>query len=204
VLQFLHAEELGACSFVHKRIIGAVGGFFSGGPTGAVSGFLTPTRGQPDPRAQNLGLPTPMSVGRTGCSEGFRTDPRTGQCVRTGVVGAVQRVVPGGQTGTMADVFGEAVVGAFGMPALVPAQVGSIDRQDGTVGPILKCPPRMVLGVDNLCYTKGTRGLAAFRKWKPGTRPFLTGGDVKVLRRANTLRSSKASKKLLKELGVGG
>lgn len=123
--------------------------------------------------------------------------------MRTGIGGALQRALPGGATGTAADIVGDAVLGSFGVPALVPAVVGSITKRDGSTGPILRCPPRMVLAVDNLCYMKGTRGLAAFRKWRPGTKPFLTGGDVKCLRRANTLRKGKSSKKLLRELGMG-
>ena len=112
-------------------------------------------------------------------------------------------MIPGGDTG-FEDGFGEAVIGGFGRPALVPRVVGTIERRDGSVGQILRCPPGAVLAIDNLCYTKGTKGLAANRKWPPGTRPFLTGGEVKCLRRADTLRNSKANRKLLKGLGMGG
>jgi len=102
------------------------------------------------------------------------------------------------------DGFGEAVIGGFGRPALVPRVVGAIERADGSVGQILRCPPGAVLAIDDLCYTKGTKGLAANRKWPPGTAPFLTGGDVKCLRRADSLRKSKANRKLLRGLGMGG
>ena len=95
-------------------------------------------------------------------------------------------------------------MGSFNVPALVPAQRGTIERQDGTVGPILRCPRGMVLAIDNLCYAKGTKGLAAFRKWPPGTRPFLTGGEVRILRRAETLRKGKGTRSTLKALGLGG
>jgi len=193
--------EPGSCGFVHKRIIGAVGGFFGGGPVGAVSGFLG--GGGSRERAQvggDAGLGFANTSG--GCSDGFEPDA-DGQCVRTGIRGAGQRFFPGGETGTQADVMGEAVVGSFGLSGVIPRQVGSITRNDGVVSPILRCPARYVLAIDNICYVKGQKGLAAFRKWRPGTKPFLTGGDVKCLRRANTLRASKASKKLLKELGMG-
>jgi hypothetical protein len=154
-------------------------------------------------RAEGLGVNGGGQGGaRPGCPPGTTLN-RSGQCQRAGAVAAVQAFVPGGQTGTIADDFGEAVIGAFGIPALVPKQVGTIERKDGSIGPILRCPTGAVLATDNLCYTKGTRGLAQNRKWRPGTRPFLTGGDVRCLRRANSLRSSKGSKKLLKELGMG-
>jgi len=71
------------------------------------------------------------------------------------------------------------------------------------VGPILRCPPGMVLAIDDNCYAKGLKGLAAFRKWKPPAKPFLSGGDVKILRRADTLRRGKSTKKTLKALGLG-
>jgi len=95
------------------------------------------------------------------------------------------------------------VEGGFGLPAREPAVVGVIERMDGTQGPILRCPRGSVLATDNLCYSKGTRGLAAHRKWKPGTAPFLTGGERAILRKADALRNSKANKKLLKSL-LGG
>lgn len=154
-------------------------------------------------RAEGLGAGSRVDfTGARRCPQGSRAN-RQGICEKVGAVAAIQRFVPGGQTGTIADEFGEAVIGAFGIPALVPQQVGTIERKDGSVGPILRCPTGAVLATDNLCYTKGTRGLAQNRKWRPGTRPFLTGGDVRCLRRANSLRSSKGSKKLLKELGMG-
>ena len=111
----------------------------------------------------------------------------------------------GGETAPVAqgDTFGEAVIGSFGMPALQPAVVGQIQRDDGSVGPILRCVAGTVLAIDDLCYPKGTKGLAAFRKWKPGARPFLSGGDRKCLLRANTLRRSKSSRRILRELGMG-
>lgn len=186
------------------RIIGALGGFLGGGPVGALTGFLggggggeTSSAFTGADRGQGLGRPP-------GCPPTTQRNPRTGACEQTGVVAAVQRFVPGGATGVLPDEFGEAVMGGFGVPALVPAQVGSITRRDGSVGPILRCPPGSVLAVDNLCYNKGVKGLAAFRKWKPGTRPFLTGGEVRILRRAETLRSGKGTKKTLKALGLGG
>lgn len=149
--------------------------------------------GQPQRFAKpTLGL---AAHGRQDCRWPQRPDPITGRC-RT-FVGQQPGREPGGVGG------GNAVVGGFNMPAMTPDVVGNISRTDGTTGPILRCPTGTVLATDNLCYAKGTKGLAAHRKWKPGTKPFLGGGDVKCLRRANTLRSSKGNKKLLRELGMG-
>jgi len=184
-----------ANGFVHSRIIGGITGLLSGGPIGALSGFL---EGGGGGGGEFTGSNRGGGYGGSSCPPGTEVDLR-GQCVTVGLRGRVSRFVPGGSAGQLTEDFGTAVVGAFGMPAMVPAQVGVIQRRDGTTGPILRCPRKTVLGADNLCYMAPGR----FRKWPRGTRPFLTGGDVKCLRRANTLRRSKGSKRLLRELGMG-
>lgn len=123
-------------------------------------------------------------AGVDSCPDGF--EERDGDCVRTGMRGTIERTLPGGRTGTMSDVFGDAVIGAFGIPAIVPADVGSIQRADGSVGPILRCPPGAVLGKDSLCYMKGSIPVQ-FRKHRPSPRPLLSAADGKTLRRAKTL-----------------
>ncbi len=175
--------------FVHKRILGAATGFVTGGLGGAAAGFLTGGSGS----ARFTGSDPGAGLGITSCPPGT-VRGRDGVCERTGFRAQVQQALPGGRTGTQADIFGDAVVGFMGVPALVPAQVPSFRQQ---------CPPGMVLGRDNLCYNKGTKGVAAFRKWPPGTKPFLTGGEVKCIRRANTLMKSKTKKAFLKGLGMG-
>jgi len=196
--------------FVHKRIIGAVGGFVTGGPTAAVAGFLGGGGGgrttQPmftgSNRGQGLGRQTSggfisniarrsINLAQTGCQPGFVF--RNGKCERIGFRGIAQMVVPGGATGTQADIFGEAVVGAFGVPGLVPA-FDSV--------PTLRCPPGTVLGRDDVCYRKGSIPMQ-FRKWRPGPKPFLSGGDRKCLLRADRLRKSKTSRRILRQLGMG-
>ena len=188
--------------FVHKRIGSAIAGFLSAGPVGAVAGFVGPSSSRAPSTFTGADRGTGLGAPRS-CQQGFRLDAG-GRCVATGIVGAAQRFIPGGATGVQGAEFGAAVMGSFGMPALEPAQVGSITRKDGSVGPILRCPPGSVLAIDNLCYNKGVKGLASFRKWPPGTRPFLTGGEVRILRRAETLRRGKGTKKTLKALGLGG
>jgi len=194
-------EPLGCCHFVHKRILGGIGGFLTGGIPGAIGGVIggggSTAPVAPDPAG--LGL-----VATPSCNPGFQWNPSTQQCEQIGIAGGAARLFPGGATGVQPAGFGAAVIGAFGIAALQPAVVGSITRASGETGPILRCPRGAVLGTDDLCYSKGIKGLYAFRKWKPGTRPFLTGGEVKCLRRAATLRSGKSSKRLLKSLGMGG
>jgi len=125
------------------------------------------------------------------CIPPWRIDPASGDC----------KLFLGQQEGS--DEGGDAVRGGFNMPAFTPDVVGEIEKKDGTMSAIRRCPKGTVLATDNLCYAKGTAGLAAHRKWKPGTKPFLSGGDVRCLRRANTLKHSKGSKAILRELGMG-
>jgi len=116
------------------------------------------------------------------CPQGYQFNARTLQCEEIGLGGAIERTLPGGQTGTMADAYGQATVGAFGIPALVPAQRGTTVRSDGTTHPILKCPPGAVLGKDNLCYMKGSIP-RQFRKWKPAAKPVVSAHDAKMMRK---------------------
>jgi len=188
-------------AFVHKRIIGAVSGFVTGGPAGAAAGFIRGGRPPgPGSVATSGGFGVPRSLD-DGCPPGQR---RSGtDCVTAGFKGALQRTIPFGATGTISDVTGEAVMGAFNVPATVPAQVGSIERHDGVVSPILRCPRGQVLATDNLCYAKGIKGLAAFRKWKPAAKGFLPRRDVACLRRAIAIKKSKTNRAMLRELGLG-
>jgi len=186
------------CQFVHKRLLGAVGGFISGGPGGAIAGFARGGGGgQPECRGNQrlmngrcVSMTSPgLELGLSGRGGGFGAP-------RPGPVAAVQRFLPGGATGRFDA--GEAVMGQWGA-ALEPEVVGSVQRMDGSTGPLLRCIRGMVLGTDSLCYNKPLANNK--RKWPRATRPFLSGGDVKCLRRSNTLRKSKGSKKLLRELG---
>ena len=136
--------------------------------------------------SQPGGPPAPTTL-TGGCPTGFRLNPATGQCEEEGIRGAIERFLPGGQTGMLGPGFGPAVVGAFGTPALTPAQVGTRRKADGSVGPILQCPPGAVLGKDDLCYMKGSIP-RQFRKWKPAPRPPVSAGDAKAIRRAERAR----------------
>jgi len=215
-----HGHEL---NFVHRRVLGAIGGFVTGGPGGAASGFFGGVGGA------NGGAGTTTAaerralgpdVGNT-CRPPYVRHPTTGRCTLdradTGVgtdVGTrptegwrarFERFFPGGETGTevATEGYGDAVIGAFGIPALEPAIVGAVQRRDGTMAPIRRCPPGLVLATDELCYAKGTKGLAAHRKWKPSGACFLPPRDVKALRRAVAIRKSKSNRAMFRELGLG-
>lgn len=127
-----------------------------------------------------------------GCPSGFKKDSK-GNCIKTGVGGVIQRTLPGGKKGTLEDVFGDAVIGAFGVPGLVPAQVGVINDN-----PILKCPAGMVLGKDNICYVRSVLP-RQFRKWPPPGRAPVTAGDAKAIRRAKS--ATNRVKKLASNVG---
>lgn len=167
---------------------GAITGFVaSGGNPGAAvtGGILGALR-----NGGSTPAPTPL-VGPTlqTCPTGFRLNPATGQCETVGVLGGIQRLAPGGKSGTLTDVTGQATVGAFGLPALVPSQVGTITRNDGVVSPILRCPRRMVLGTDDLCYPKALLGRRSkFRKWRAPVRPPVSSADAAAIRRAERAR----------------
>jgi len=106
-----------------------------------------------------------------GCPDGFRDDPVRG-CVK--ITDKVAAFLPGGSRG----LGGEAVEGAFGMPAIEPVIVLREHRE---------CPKAMVLGEDDLCYPRAVlRRDSRFRKWKPGARPILTGGQRRAISKART------------------
>jgi hypothetical protein len=132
------------------------------------------------------------------CAQGYTWNPSTGRCEATGVAGTVQRFLPGGRTGTQADIYGDAVVGSFGIPALVPAVVGQVQDRNGNVKPIQRCPPGAVLGKDNLCYMKGSIP-RQFRKWKPAPRPVMSAKDAKAIRSIGRLQNKV--KKLAGDVG---
>lgn len=93
---------------------------------------------------------------------------------------------PGGDPLFSAPV-GEAVMGRYG-PGIRPG-VETIDRR--------VCPPGFVLGKDEVCYERLSRKR---RKWDPGMKPLLTGGDRAAIRKAAAAgRKLKRSKKQLKK-----
>lgn len=131
----------------------------------------------------------------SNCPDGFEFDVATQTCRKTGVAGTIQRTLPGGATGVMP--VGQATIGSFGIPAVFPMVAGNISRKDGTTGPILRCPSKMVLGSDDLCYQKPLP--RRFRKWKPDRKPPITAQDAQAIRRANSAKNRV--KKLAGDVG---
>lgn len=144
---------------------------------GGVDDFLI------DTATRALGGGKASVAAKSSCPPGFQANPNTGICEVAGFGGAVQRFLPGGQTGTLPQVpaatgYGNAVMGSFGVPALQPAQAQSV---------ALRCPPGSVLGKDNLCYQKGSIPMQ-FRKWRPARKPPISAKDWKALQVADRVQ----------------
>jgi hypothetical protein len=200
-------------SYIHRSRFGrTVGGFVTGGVSGAIGGLLSGGGGNgrtrkaeiavsrqrtaPSPRSLTQGImPSQFSVGIPSpggfCIPPARRDPRTGKCkIFIGDVSGPDQAPTG--NGTDMVVFQDAVTGAFGMPAIRP--VNELRNH-------LTCPKSMVLGEDNLCYPRAVlRRDSRFRKWKPGTRPVLTGGEVKAISTAR--RAILRGRDRMSSLGV--
>jgi len=167
---------------IHKKTIQFVKETFLGG--------IQTRFGQPGSTSTTASIPPiggPTFAPQTPCLPGFERDA-SGRCARTGFVGTTQRILPGGSTGFQpTDQFGNAVLGVFGA-ALEPG--AEMQRR-------LLCPRGTVLGLDDLCYNK--RDLRkSERKWNPGTKPVLTGGQVNTLRKAHRIQER------MKKLGLTG
>lgn len=109
------------------------------------------------------------------------------------VFGPCLDLQPGGATqgAGMVATPGEAVVGAFGMPAMLPEAEQRVVRN---------CGPGMVLGKDDLCYPRAVLGRRnRFRKWRAPTRPPITSSDMKAIRTAT--RARDRVKDLAKDVG---
>jgi len=87
---------------------------------------------------------------------------------------------------------GEAVLGAFDLPAIVPLALQSVT---------LDCPPGMVLGKDNLCYPRQVLGRNnQFRKWRSAPRPSISRRDERCLAAVDAVQ--KKLKTLGKKAGL--
>ncbi len=195
-------------SFVHKRIGSAALGLFSGGPTGAIAGFFGGGGG-----GASAADPCPGGIPIPGTNRCFET-PFVPQIAST--INYVHQHGPGGPThthhfGDPDDIFtapgsggtavatggGEAVVGAFGMAALVPRIVGAIEDHHGELRPIRRCPRGSVLGKDDLCYMKIPN---SFRKWPKAPRAPVTANDAKCIRKAAS--ATARVERLAKSVGL--
>lgn len=185
-------------NFVHKRLIGAVGGFLGGGPGGAVKGFFGGGRsgGQPTVQPVSLAPSAPRSIlrgsnlGQSGrrCtknSAGIRGVLINGQCFNP------FSAVPGGQS-VFSDPVGDASMGRHGA-GLAPFVTQRETR---------RCLPGMVLGNDGMCYNR--RDIRnADREWPRGRRPLGTPGEMAALAKAAAFgRRMKNTVKRMEKIGV--
>jgi len=149
------------------------------------------------------GTPSPLTTAARAAS----TVGGLGAAIQ-GVVSGIQRLVPGGATGTSVGTTCPpgTIRGPLGTCIdLIPGGstsgggmvIGRFDPIMGAYGAGLLpgresrtvhfCPPGLVLGKDNVCYAKGQLGKKN-RKHNPGFRPPITGGDVSAIRRAEAAR----------------
>lgn len=169
--------------------VGTLGGGLIGAGIDALTGGMgkskcpgpynyNPTTGGCDPK--------PGSLAGTTCPDGTTYDPSTGQCKVGGISGAVQRTLPGGQTGYV-DPTGWAPTQAYGLQGVIPQAIPS-QR--------LACPAGYVLygkqpGME-VCLPKGFLP-NKHRKWPKAPRPALTSQDMRTLGKINTLQRRIAS-----------
>jgi hypothetical protein len=174
---------------------GAIGDHF-GGSTGREIGeaFGTFVGGL-------LDRPSKRSGGGTS-SQTFApagTDPCPGRLIKIGEscvdpmalpLGGAPAVVP--TTGTQVGGGGQAVMGAFGIPAMAPRMETRIVRE---------CGPGMVLGRDNLCYPKSVLPKRSkYRKWRGEPKPPISAADMRAIRAA--ARAQDRVKQLAKDVGL--
>jgi len=119
-------------------------------------------------------------LGGGGCTPPLVAD-QGGGCVFPGSPGDIS---------TNGAVSGVAVMGRYGA-AESPSTQQAVRR---------RCPRGTVLGKDNLCYD-GLR--KDQRKWPPGRKPLLTGGDLNAISKASRAASRIETKtKQLQRLGM--
>jgi len=193
-------------NFVHKRLIGAVGGFLSGGPLGAATGFVKgggggapqlQTQSFARPSARNarhcdaVGRLTAAGIAAGATCGGALTLP--GHCEPGFVMGPDGFCVFGSSpVGVSLGFQSEAVMGQYG------AGMNPVRRDIMT----LDCLPGMVLGKDEICYNR--RDISnKERKWPRGTRPLGTPGEMAALRKAASFgRRMETTVKRMQKIGV--
>ena len=175
-------------NFVHKRLFGAAEGFFSGGPAGAVSGFVRPrSSGSREAAvAAKHGAPKALFPGSSAipCIPPAVRDFPGGPCYLGERVGRDVRAEDFG--------VGEATMGRYGAGLIPGSKI--VDRAT--------CLPGMQLGNDGLCYNKGQIKNSE-RMWPQGRKPLLSGGDMRAISVAHRAagRLTRTAQKL-QEIGL--
>ena len=191
-------------NFVHKRFIRAATSFVTSGfnPLAAVGSFVAAA---PRPSGRSGGSPagavfpgqggTRLGAGfasRGNCRVGTRRIDGVCQRPTPGIVGKVQRLLPGGATGMEPIPAGDVVMGRFGA-----AYEPTVDTRE-----VRECLPGDVLGRDGFCYAKGTIRNKD-RAHPKGTRPLGTPGEMACLRKAASFgRRMETTVKRMQKIGV--
>lgn len=167
-----------------EGILGGIGGFLTGGPAGAIAGAAAGLLGGGGDTVPGT-VPSTVPMGQGTALGAQRCQPplvrdMNGNCV---FPGSPADISVGGSIGDVA------VMGAYGA-ALSPFTDQPIR--------VRRCRPSMVLGHDNNCYDK--RSLRRDeRKWPPGRKPLLTGGEMNAITTASrAVGRVKSTKKRLK------
>jgi len=218
-------------NFIHRRIIGAIGGGLTGGIGGAIGGFLgrggrttlpPGTRPAPGPPVQTFGRVPPGTptcrIQYPGVSQ-IGTPP--GSCMNfQGLIipRAIAAPLPPSRSGCspplVRDVTGDCVFpgspGDLAVGGATATPVG--DAVMGRYGPALRpglrvtntstCLPGMVLGKDRLCYN--SRDVTNKERLHPrGRRPLLTGGQMRAITvAAGAGRALETKRKQLMKMGM--
>jgi len=165
-----------------------IGGVLCGGLTGtakilcdlgtfSAEALRTSLSGESKKRVTEVKFGDTGGAGGGGLSSGLSSQ---GDCGR-GMIRVAGICIDPGAAAPGGDPFisrasGAAVEGAFGMPAFTPLEEQVLTR---------RCPRRMVLGFDNLCYPKAVLPpRSQFRKWKRAPSPTLSRRDEAAIMRA--------------------
>ena len=184
-------EGIGPLNFVHKRIIGAATGFFTGGPLGAVGGFVGGGGGPSVPATPftnvvpTVGPTTPS--GQPPCILPFRRDPLTGDCKIFAGTQSGPDPAPG--TGVMVHGTGTGL-GMMHHPH-APDVVQRSTR---------RCGRGHVLAWNGMCVSK-KEIRNSDRMYPKPRRPLGTPGDLNAVSKAASFgRRLNSNKKRLKKL----
>lgn len=177
------AERMPQRNFVHRRLFGAAKGFFTGGVTGAIGGFVAPTR----PRTRAPSTTTfPLAPPPGRIPTRFIPDRCPPPLILTPDGDCVSAKSSFGQR----ELEGQAVMGRFGPGMVATPQVVEVSR----------CPTGMALGKDEICYDHLPN---RDRKYPRGRRPLLTGGELRAISKAGAAaRKLKRANKSLEALGL--
>jgi len=170
--------------------IGRGVGIFPGGPPMPVS--LAPRRGFggiPE-GAQGIVLPPNVPGEGSGCRP--RESVRCCNLRNGSIADQAEWQRTCGTSGEAQPQFGGAEMGQFGA-GLQPATFQTTTRV---------CPRGAVLGMDGLCYNK--RDIRnSERMWPRGTRPLLTGGEMRCIRIASSASNKlRRKQKQLEKMGM--